>query len=82
MKYLCLDCGEIFDQPSHWEECHGFDHGPFEHFSGCPYCGEAYVGTHKCDCCGEWITGNYIKTEDGQRICEGCYIVMEIGDED
>lgn len=82
MDFICLDCGEVFSDPSHWEERHGFDYGPFEQRSGCPYCGEAYTEAYKCDCCGEWITGSYIKTDNGLRICEGCYVVMEIGDED
>jgi hypothetical protein len=82
MMYVCLDCGHLFSDADYWEERHGFDYGPFEQWSGCPVCGESYVEAHRCSCCDKWITGSYIKTEDGQRICENCYIVMELGDED
>lgn len=80
--WVCTNCGHIFEEPHRWEERHGFDYGPFEKFSGCPECGESYIEAHKCDECGHWITGEYIKTVSGQRICENCYNVMEIGDED
>ena len=82
MKFICLDCNELFDEPSHWEERHGFDYGPFEQMSGCPYCGGSYVNAYKCDECDEWIIGDYIKTASGQRICENCYSTMELGGED
>ena len=80
--FICLDCGVIFDEPSHWEERHGLDYGPFEKMSGCPCCGGEFAKTYRCSCCEEWIDGCYVKTEDDQRICEGCYRVMELGDED
>lgn len=46
--YKCRECGEYFDEPHRWVERHGFDYGPFEHWSACPYCGscdydEAYI---------------------------------------
>lgn len=80
--FVCLDCGKLFDEPEHWVEKHGFTHGPFEHFSGCPYCGEAYTETYLCDGCGEWIVGDYIKTVNGDRFCENCYNAYEMGDEE
>jgi hypothetical protein len=80
--YICLGCGRLFDEPNDWEERHGFDYGPFEKMSGCPYCGEEYVEARKCDCCDEWIEESYIKLESGERICECCYTTYEIGDED
>ena len=80
-KFVCIDCGAIFEEPQHWEDRHGFDYGPFEEWSGCPYCGGAYAEAHECDCCGEWITGGYIKTEDEKRYCGKCYATMELGDE-
>lgn len=82
MKYICLDCGEVFDEPAYWEERHGFDYGPFEKWSGCPYCGESYTKAYKCSDCGDWIFGEYIKTASGHRFCENCYTTMELGDED
>jgi len=86
MKFICLDCECIFDEDeiSVWQE----DRGEFwgvpcgETVSGCPSCGGAYVEAHKCDECDKWITGEYIKTTSGQRICENCYHTVELGDED
>jgi DNA-directed RNA polymerase subunit RPC12/RpoP len=82
MDYICLDCGKIFEHPERYEETHGLDAPPFEKWLGCPYCGGAYATAYKCDCCDEWITGEYTKTANDQRICEGCCTHMEIGDED
>lgn len=82
MEYVCIECGEVFDEPIHWEEKHGLDTPPYEQWSGSPCCHGAYAEARKCDCCDEWITGIYIKTENDQRICENCYRVMEVGDED
>lgn len=79
--YVCLDCNATFLEPKHWEECHGFDHGPFEQICGCPYCGGAYTEAQKCDECGEWITSSYIKLHSGERFCEECYTVYELGEE-
>ena len=80
--FVCMDCGHLFETPYRWEERHGFDYGPFEQWSGCPRCKEAYTEAYQCDCCNEWITGPYIKLESGERICENCYTTMELGDED
>ena len=80
--YICLNCGHIFQEPNRWEERHGLDYGPFESWSGCPYCGEEYTKVHKCDCCNKWIEGKYIKLESGERICENCYTTYELGEED
>jgi hypothetical protein len=79
--YICLNCRTIFSKPDRWEERHGFDYGPFEQWSGCPHCGDGYVELPRCDCCGEYIEGTYIRIENGDRICEHCYTVYEIGDE-
>lgn len=81
-KYVCLECGEIFseDEVDTWEETHGLDCGPYEKRSGCPYCGGAYTEAYRCDGCGEWITGQYIKVDD-MRFCDGCFYLMELGDE-
>lgn len=40
--YRCKDCGEIFDEPRHWTEQHGFSDGLYEHWEGCPCCGGAF----------------------------------------
>ena len=80
--YICTECGFLFEDPDYWEETHGFDYGPFESWSGCPKCGGAYVETYECDCCGEYIVESYIKTENGERICENCYTHYELGEEE
>lgn len=80
--FVCIECGHVFEEPQYWEERHGFDYGPGEEWSGCPECGSSYTRTYECDCCGEWITGKYVKTEDGYRYCSECYFEHDIGDED
>ena len=84
MKLLvCTECGHLFEEPHHWQERHGFDYGPFENWNGCPKCkNAAYVKAHLCDCCEEYITSDYIKTDDGKRYCESCICSMQLGDED
>lgn len=66
--YICGDCEYIFDEDDlkKWEQPHG------EIIIGCPKCGGNPVETFKCDCCDEWISGEYIKIENGDRFCEKC----------
>ena len=80
--YVCLECGHLFSDADYWEERHGFDYGPGEQWSGCPACGGSYARTYECSCCGEYITGRYVKVDDDERYCEECYRVYELGDED
>ena len=80
MNYVCLDCGYVFDKPIVWVEKHGLDTPPYEQFNGCPKCGGAYTEAHKCDCCNEWITDDYIKVGD-KRYCDNCYCHYELGEE-
>ena len=83
---ICLNCRHIFDEDevALWKESRGEYWGApcYEEMNGCPCCKSAYVEAHKCNCCNEWIIGNYIKTENGQRICENCYTKYELGEED
>ncbi len=79
--FVCLDCGCTFEDTRHYVEKHNLDTPPYEEWDGCPSCGGAYTEAHECDECGHWITGEYIKTASGQRICESCYRVMDLGDE-
>jgi hypothetical protein len=81
-KFVCKDCSHIFETPFQWEEKHGLDTPPYEPMSGCPICLSSYTVARQCDCCGDYITGNYIKIKDGARYCEDCYFTMELGDED
>lgn len=78
--YVCLDCQAIFQNPEKWVETHGLSSPPYECRTGCPHCHGAYTETYKCDCCDEWIEGEYIKI-DGDRYCEHCYDKYEIGEE-
>lgn len=80
--YVCVECGCVFQEPDYWEETHGLDYGPYEKWSGCPSCGGSYTEAYPCDCCGEWINDTYIKTDDDERFCIGCYRVMRLGDEE
>ena len=80
--FVCLECGNLFEEPEHWEETHGLSTPPYEQWSGCPRCRNGYVETFRCNCCDEWIIDDtYIKTEDDKRYCFNCYRVMYLGDE-
>lgn len=79
--FVCLECGGIFDEPKDYVEKHGLDTPPYEEFSGSPCCAGAYTEAHRCDCCDEWITGRYVKLENGDRFCENCFSIKEIDDE-
>jgi hypothetical protein len=78
--YLCLVCRRIFDEPERCTETHGLDCPPYEEWMGCPHCAGAYVETMACECCGNWITGEYIELADGSAICEECYEIKHIED--
>ena len=84
--FVCLECGHIFDEDEvyTWKESRGEYWGTpcYEEMAGCPRCKGDYVETYKCDVCGEWINGSYIKLESGERICENCYVTYELGEED
>lgn len=79
--FICYECLNVFDEPKIWVEKHGLYTPPYEHYSGCPYCGGAFTEAHECDSCGEWITGPYIKLNSGERICEECHTTYELGEE-
>lgn len=76
--YLCLECNRTFENPKIYKESHGLD-PPWEKKEGCPYCSGAFVETFKCNGCGGWITGSYVKTKGGDFICDSCYVELEIG---
>lgn len=78
--FVCLECGEIFEEPVYWEETHGLDTPPYEQWSGCPYCKGCYTEAHRCDCCDEWITDDYIIVNEN-RYCQDCYRPVELGEE-
>lgn len=78
--FLCLDCDALFEEPKEYIETHGLSSPPYESWSGCPNCGGAYVKTIPCECCGEWITGEYVKFNDYTVACEDCYSIKDIRD--
>lgn len=73
MKYLCLDCGMLFDEPRKCRETHGLDTPPYEYFYVCPNCEGSFIKAFKCDMCGDYITEAYIELVDGKRVCRNCY---------
>lgn len=78
--YVCVDCGKLFEEPKECVETHGFKAPPYETWYGCPHCGGAYVKTMQCDVCGKWIAGEYVELNDGDKICDECYTLMDIMD--
>ena len=81
--FVCLECGNLFEEPIEWKEdrgeCFGFP--AYEELSGCPYCKGSYVETYRCGCCGEWInTNTYVQIGD-ERYCEDCFEVKDLTDE-
>lgn len=78
--FICLDCGCVFDKSKHWIETHGLDSPPYEEWDGCPSCGGAYAETYKCDGCNDWLCGTYAETKNGNKYCENCYEIREVGE--
>lgn len=78
--YTCVECGFSFERPVRLHDRHGLDTPPFEELLGCPECGGAFVESITCNVCSEHITDYYIKTDDGQNICEHCYTECHIAD--
>ncbi len=80
--YVCLECYNTFEDLVEWEEKHGLDTPPYEHFVGSPCCYGNFTEALMCNCCGHPITTEgYIKTDDGERFCEDCFRHMELGEE-
>ena len=79
--FVCIECGRVFEEPVSWEEKHGLDSPPYEELTGCPYCYGAYTEAYRCVCCDEFISDNYIKTEDDKRYCNNCFTHMKLGEE-
>lgn len=80
MKYICMDCGCKFDDPKHYIEKHGLEHGPYEEFDGCPKCGGDYEDIMECDICGAEIplseySVNITTDKDGNKYhtCDNCW---------
>jgi len=78
---ICCDCDLVFDEPAISVEKHGLDSPPYERFEVCPACGSTDIHeTYPCECCGEWIRGDYIEAM-GMRICDDCCIHRNVEDD-
>jgi hypothetical protein len=54
--YICLDCGEIFEEPETWEESYPYGEGyAYQTFSCCPHCEGSYEEAEVCKDCGEYF---------------------------
>jgi hypothetical protein len=80
--YVCLEdmCNLVFEDPTEWDESHGLESRPYERLTGCPACYGAFTRTLRCDICGEYISGEFIKIKLGDIVCENCYTVNHVID--
>lgn len=79
---ICMECGALFEQAKVVFEQHGLDTPPYEEFGVCPRCESTDIcQSHRCDVCGEWITGGYVEIVDGNRICDDCYTKHDVEDD-
>lgn len=79
---ICVECGAVFEQAKRVVEKHGLDSPPYEEMMVCPSCGGRSIHpARQCDVCGEWLTGGYILTLDGTRICDDCYMRRDVEDD-
>jgi len=81
-KYICLECGEIFDEPKNYSEdltCgYASEGGSFIHkYKACPYCEGAYRTAIQCDICEEYFNKEDIETVGSVLMCEKCFNKME-----
>ena len=81
--WICLECGEVFEDPIRWTEDRGeyFGASAYEEFEGSPCCYGNYTEAYRCDECDEWITDEYIKVGD-KRYCQECCRTYELGEEE
>lgn len=66
--YICLDCGNVFDEPKILKESHGFHDGYYESLYYCPECLGDYEEACICDKCGEIIP----ESESENGLCPLC----------
>ena len=79
-KFVCLDCGHLFEDPKEWKESRGehFGFPAYEEWLGCPRCSGAYVEAKLCDCCGEYIdTDEYVEIGD-ETYCMNCVTIKKL----
>ena len=68
--FICLDCGNVFDEPATYVEHHPYGSGyADEEFCVCPYCRGDCAPAIQCEQCGEY----YIEEEmHNSIICSTC----------
>ncbi len=83
---ICCDCGKLLEEDD-VSEFKAFDNAwgyeKFIAYKGCPYCGSGSLAetTLICDCCGEYIESDYVRTEDDRTYCNNCYSINNAVDE-
>lgn len=66
--YICLKCGEVFDEPDIEKEYPVPEFPEYEEWTVCPWCGGDYEEAVKCLICDEWHKES--ECEDG--VCKEC----------
>ncbi len=68
--FICLDCGNVFDEPNTYIEHHPYGDGYVnEEFGYCPHCNGDYAEAVQCEQCGEY----YIEEDMHDSImCNAC----------
>lgn len=80
--FVCKDCGCLMDHPMvyHGVWLEHFGRPCREYHTGCVECGGEVEEAHECDCCGKWITGQYIETKSGYYYCDNCYVEADVNE--
>ena len=79
---ICAECGSVFEMARTLFERHGHETTSFEELNVCPNCESTNIhAAHRCEVCGDWITGKHIRLMTGERICESCYSLNTIDDD-
>ena len=81
MAFVCVECGHVFETPATYGEKHGLETPPYEHMRTCPNCGGAFCKATVCDGCGEVITSEYVRINNGSCYCDNCFSLHQLGDE-
>ena len=79
MIYYCPECELVFDEPAQYH----YESGdlPPVIIKECPHCGaKNFVRALRCDGCGYFITGKYVRTRYDDVFCEDCYVQLDIND--
>lgn len=72
--YICLECGEVFDQPyTRFEPHPELDGCPSETFYVSPCCGGDYADAARCQCCGAYT----VELPGLTPLCKHCRTVAK-----